>query len=193
MKKKSTIVNQPDKTETIHAEMLNTHSIKNVNRDHSLCDHSHGRLKKFPFGSAHGPAAFWFNRKKVWFLISEWPLIHERMVYFNSPYQEKIWRAQTAHAKQINHTPKTKLIADHYYFISIFAILRNWLIISVIVYHILLTVHIFFNCSLRQLGYRCTFRRSHYFEWGSIYIYIISSTKIIVGCAAGYNRRIPWW
>jgi len=60
--------------------------------------------------------------------------------------------------------PKTKLIVDHYYFISIFAILRNWLIISVIIYHILLTVHIFFNCSLRQLGYRCTFRRSHYFE-----------------------------
>jgi len=59
MKKKSTIVNQPDKTETSNAETLNSHNInKKVYRDHSLCDHSHGRLNKFPFGSAHGPAAF---------------------------------------------------------------------------------------------------------------------------------------
>jgi len=59
MKKKATLVIQPDKTETSKSELL-TSSIpcKKMYRDHSLCDHSHGRVNKFPFGSSHGPTAF---------------------------------------------------------------------------------------------------------------------------------------
>jgi hypothetical protein len=59
MKKKTTIVSQPDKTETIKSG-LQPHQIltQKVYRDHTVCDHAHGRVNKFPFGSDHGPVAF---------------------------------------------------------------------------------------------------------------------------------------
>jgi len=59
MEKKTTIVNQPDKTETNSPELIITPIIaKKMYRDHSHHDHSHGRVNKLPFGSSHGPAAF---------------------------------------------------------------------------------------------------------------------------------------
>jgi len=59
MKKKTTIVNQPDKTETSKSELLTLQILhQKMYRDHSHCDHTHGRVNKFPFGSSHGPLAF---------------------------------------------------------------------------------------------------------------------------------------
>jgi hypothetical protein len=58
MKKKSSVVNQPDKTEAIKPEVLMPQNhIKSNHLAHSLCDHWHGR-SKFPFGSDRGPMAF---------------------------------------------------------------------------------------------------------------------------------------
>ncbi len=58
MKKKSTVVNQPDKTEAIKPEVLMPQNHIQINHStHSLCDHSHGR-SKFAFGSDRGPAFF---------------------------------------------------------------------------------------------------------------------------------------
>ena len=59
MKKKTAIVNQPDKTETGKLEMPPHHNpVQKIYFHHSFCDHSHGRVNKFPFGSLHGPGAF---------------------------------------------------------------------------------------------------------------------------------------
>ena len=59
MKKKTTLVDQPDKTETIKPELLTTLSRnQKMYRDHSHHDHLHGRVNKFPFGSSHGPLFF---------------------------------------------------------------------------------------------------------------------------------------
>ncbi|MEZ2335208.1 hypothetical protein [Mucilaginibacter sp. RCC_168] len=60
MKKKATIVPQPDKTEATHSELLTNHpNNPKMYRDHKVCDHyTHGRVNKFPFGSSHGPACF---------------------------------------------------------------------------------------------------------------------------------------
>lgn len=60
MKKKATIVPQPDKTEATHPELLANHANNpKMYRDHKVCDHyTHGRTNKFPFGSSHGPACF---------------------------------------------------------------------------------------------------------------------------------------
>jgi hypothetical protein len=61
MKKKTTLVVQPDKTETVKPETQNhmeAHSHVPAKRsylDFSVCDHSHGRLNRFPFGSDRGP------------------------------------------------------------------------------------------------------------------------------------------
>jgi len=58
MKKKSTVVNQPDKTEAIKPEVFTPQNhIKISHSAHSLCDHSHGR-SKFAFGSDRGPTFF---------------------------------------------------------------------------------------------------------------------------------------
>lgn len=60
MKKKTTIVSQPDKTDTNQADQLN-HTAQNQKwyRDHRVWDHQvHGRANKFPFGSSHGPVCF---------------------------------------------------------------------------------------------------------------------------------------
>jgi hypothetical protein len=59
MKKKTTIVDQPDKTEAIKPELLmNLPRNQKMYRDHSHHDHLHGRVNKFPFGSSHGPLFF---------------------------------------------------------------------------------------------------------------------------------------
>ena len=60
MKKKPIIVAQPDKTETVNAELLAHQTInQKMYRDHKVCDHHiHGRNNKFPFGSSHGPEFF---------------------------------------------------------------------------------------------------------------------------------------
>jgi len=59
MKKKTTVVNQPDKTETIKAELLNGQALTpKMYRDHAHYDHSHGRVNRFPFGSNLGPSSF---------------------------------------------------------------------------------------------------------------------------------------
>lgn len=59
MKKKTTIVNQPDKTETSKSELLIFQiTSQKMYRDHTHFDHSHGRVNKFPFGINHGPCAF---------------------------------------------------------------------------------------------------------------------------------------
>ncbi|MGZ3872362.1 MAG: hypothetical protein ACXVJD_05570 [Mucilaginibacter sp.] len=58
MKKKATIVNQPDKTETIKSESLVYQNTVIKIYHHTYCDHSHGRVNKFPFGSNNGPGAF---------------------------------------------------------------------------------------------------------------------------------------
>ncbi|MFI5158109.1 MAG: hypothetical protein ACHQF4_04545 [Sphingobacteriales bacterium] len=58
MKKKSTVVNQPGKTEANKPEVLMPQNhIKSNHLPQSLWDHSHGR-SKFPFGSDRGPLAF---------------------------------------------------------------------------------------------------------------------------------------
>jgi len=60
MKKKITIVSQPEKTDTTNPELLSNqlHQPK-MYRDHKVCDHyTHGRANKFPFGSSHGPLFF---------------------------------------------------------------------------------------------------------------------------------------
>jgi len=56
MKKKTTKVVQPDKTETttIKQETHSHHAPPpRTFLDFSVCDHSHGRLNRFPFGSGH--------------------------------------------------------------------------------------------------------------------------------------------
>ena len=59
MKKKATLVNQPCKTDTIKSELLpRQNHVQIIYRDHSFCDHSHGRVNKYPFGNIHGPGAF---------------------------------------------------------------------------------------------------------------------------------------
>jgi hypothetical protein len=59
MKKKATIVDQPDKVEASRSELpTNSFPIKKMYRDHSVCDHNHGRMNKYPFGSGHGPLPF---------------------------------------------------------------------------------------------------------------------------------------
>jgi hypothetical protein len=60
MKKKLTIVIQPDKTETSSSELQPCqNSNQKMYRDHKVCDHyTHGRTNKFPFGSSHGPLFF---------------------------------------------------------------------------------------------------------------------------------------
>lgn len=59
MKKKNAPVNQPDKTETIKSEVLpDANRNSKMYRDHSHCDHAHGRVNKFPIGSSHGPSFF---------------------------------------------------------------------------------------------------------------------------------------
>jgi len=59
MKKKATIVNQPEKTGASKSEVLAHQShVYKQHPDHSFCDHSHGRVNKFPFGSSRGPFAF---------------------------------------------------------------------------------------------------------------------------------------
>ncbi|MEO3402290.1 hypothetical protein AAFN85_00200 [Mucilaginibacter sp. CAU 1740] len=59
MKKQTTIVSQPDKTETIPAAPVNCQpSNQKTYRNHSHCDHSHGRVNKFAIGSNRGPCFF---------------------------------------------------------------------------------------------------------------------------------------
>lgn len=59
MKKKATIVNQPNKTGASKSEPLAHHMhVYKPHFDHSFCDHSHGRVNRFPFGSNNGPFAF---------------------------------------------------------------------------------------------------------------------------------------
>lgn len=59
MKKKTTLVSQPDKTETTRPEFVGRVAVTHkMYRDHSHCDHSHGRVNKYPFGSMHGPFSF---------------------------------------------------------------------------------------------------------------------------------------
>jgi len=59
MKKKITLVNQPDKTETNKSEFSSHRHIQiRFYRDHTFCDHSHGRVNRFPFGSGAGPIAY---------------------------------------------------------------------------------------------------------------------------------------
>jgi hypothetical protein len=59
MKKKSTIVNQPEKTETNKSELLTPHTTnQKMYRDHTHHNFIHGRVNKFPFGSDQGPVAF---------------------------------------------------------------------------------------------------------------------------------------
>jgi hypothetical protein len=59
MEKKTTLVTQPDKTESNKPELIIAPIIsKKMYRDHSHNDHLHGRVNKFPFGSSHGPEAF---------------------------------------------------------------------------------------------------------------------------------------
>jgi hypothetical protein len=59
MKKKTAVVNQPDKTEAIKPEMQAAQNLaQKMYRDHTHCDHSHGRVNKFPFGGSHGPWSF---------------------------------------------------------------------------------------------------------------------------------------
>nr|MBB6231487.1 hypothetical protein [Mucilaginibacter sp. FT3.2] len=59
MKKKTILVNQPDKTETIKSEEQPCQNLNSkMYRDHTRCDHLHGRVNKFPFGSGHGPMSF---------------------------------------------------------------------------------------------------------------------------------------
>ncbi|MGN6180219.1 MAG: hypothetical protein ACTHNW_13610 [Mucilaginibacter sp.] len=55
MKKKTTkIVVQPGKTETIKPETHSHHAPPpRTFLNFSVCDHSHGRVNRFPFGSGH--------------------------------------------------------------------------------------------------------------------------------------------
>lgn len=59
MKKKTIIVDQPDKTETTKPIMLTSQpATQKMYRDHTHHDQAHGRVNKFPFGSSHGPLFF---------------------------------------------------------------------------------------------------------------------------------------
>jgi hypothetical protein len=66
MKKKAIVVCQPDETETSKLEVpihhlevpIHHNCTQKIYFHHSFCDHSHGRVNKFPFGSLHGPGAF---------------------------------------------------------------------------------------------------------------------------------------
>lgn len=59
MKKKATMVDQPCKAEASRSDLpANSLPVKKMYRDHSVCDHLHGRQNKFPFGSSHGPMPF---------------------------------------------------------------------------------------------------------------------------------------
>jgi hypothetical protein len=59
MEKKTTLVAQPDKTETNKTGIIASPIIhQKMYRDHSHNNHLHGRVNKFPFGSSHGPSAF---------------------------------------------------------------------------------------------------------------------------------------
>ncbi len=59
MKKKATIVSQPDKT-VANKSGPSAHQVQihKLHLDHSFCDHSHGRVNRFPFGSNNGPFPF---------------------------------------------------------------------------------------------------------------------------------------
>ncbi|MFI5139908.1 MAG: hypothetical protein ACHQIM_18950, partial [Sphingobacteriales bacterium] len=59
MKKKTTTVNQPDKTEISKSELLASQTLnQKMYRDHAHHNYIHGRVNKFPFGSNQGPVAF---------------------------------------------------------------------------------------------------------------------------------------
>ena len=59
MKKTTTTVNQPDKTESNKSELLPLHAFnQKMYRDHAHHNYIHGRVNKFPFGSNQGPVAF---------------------------------------------------------------------------------------------------------------------------------------
>ena len=60
MKKKTTLVNQPEKTETIKPDLFTRIFSFHITyyRDHHFCDHAHGRVNRHPFGGARGPIAF---------------------------------------------------------------------------------------------------------------------------------------
>jgi len=58
MKKKTTLVVQPGKTEATKPETHSHTPAKKTFLNFSVCDHSHGRMNRFPFGSGHGPLTF---------------------------------------------------------------------------------------------------------------------------------------
>jgi hypothetical protein len=59
MKKKTTVVNQPNKVEANKSGLLTSLApVQKMYRDHTSFDHFHGRVNKFSFGSDHGPIAF---------------------------------------------------------------------------------------------------------------------------------------
>ena len=60
MKKKTTLVNQPGKTETTQAGFFTRYFSIHITyyRDHHFCDHTHGRVNRHPFGGGQGPIAF---------------------------------------------------------------------------------------------------------------------------------------
>ena len=58
MKKKTAIVNQPDKTEAKLESSACQSFTQKMYRNHTHCDHSHGRVNKFAIGSSHGPLFF---------------------------------------------------------------------------------------------------------------------------------------
>jgi hypothetical protein len=59
MKKTTTSVDQPFKTETIKSEsQFRQTSSQKSHWDHKIHDHSHGRVNKYPFGINHEPGTF---------------------------------------------------------------------------------------------------------------------------------------
>ena len=55
MKKNTTMVNQPDKSETLKPEIyVRPVSTQKFYRDHKFSDHSHGRVNR-SFGANHEP------------------------------------------------------------------------------------------------------------------------------------------
>jgi hypothetical protein len=59
MKKKTTLANQSDKTETNKSEFISYRHIHiRFYHDYTFCDHSHGRINRYPFGSGKGPIAY---------------------------------------------------------------------------------------------------------------------------------------
>ena len=60
MKKNTTLVNQPGKTETIKSDLLPHQFTIQITyyKSHLFCNHSHGRVNRYPFGGGRGPIAF---------------------------------------------------------------------------------------------------------------------------------------